>query len=89
MLELRDFKASFIAAASQIGPKTPVRPRVFSKRFDVSGAVAGNARLYITALGVFKAYLNGKLVSDEEMAPGWTSYHSRLNYRIWAADSLV
>ena len=86
---LLEKEANFIAAASQIGPKDPVQPRIFSKKFNISGDVPQNARLYITALGVFKAWINGKLVSDEEMAPGWTSYHNRLNYRIWAVDSLV
>lgn len=28
---------------------------------------------YITAIGVFTAYINGKRVSDEYFAPGWTS----------------
>lgn len=89
LLEKDDFKASFVAAASQIGPEVPVRPRIFSKKFEIHGDVPKDARLYITALGVFKAHINGKLASDEEMAPGWTSYRNRLNYRICAVDSLV
>ena len=89
LLEKDDFKASFIAATSQIGPEFPVQPRVFSKKFEIAGDVPKDARLYITALGVFKAYINGNLVSDEEMAPGWTSYRNRLNYRVWTVDSLM
>ncbi|KAM5372599.1 hypothetical protein ACJZ2D_007373 [Fusarium nematophilum] len=41
-----------------------------------------SARLYITALGVFEAYLNGHRLGDECMAPGWTSYNTRLTYRV-------
>lgn len=45
------------------------------------GAAPVQARLYVTAHGVFEAELNGHRVGDEALAPGWTSYHSRLRYR--------
>lgn len=88
LLEKADFRASFIAATSKIGPRIPVRPRIFRKTFSLSDDVPADARLYITALGVFKAWINGQLLSDEEMAPGWTSYRHRLNYRVWPVRSL-
>jgi alpha-L-rhamnosidase len=46
-------------------------------------------RLYITALGVFNAWINGKPVSDECLAPGWTSYAHRLPYRVLDVTSLL
>lgn len=36
------------------------------------------ARLTITALGWFEARLNGTRVGDDELAPGWTDYHKRV-----------
>jgi alpha-L-rhamnosidase len=39
------------------------------------------ARLHITANGVFVAAINGEAISDEHLAPGWTSYRHRLRYR--------
>ncbi len=39
------------------------------------------ARLHLTAQGVATAVLNGEPVSDERLAPGWTSYRHRLRYR--------
>ena len=40
-----------------------------------------HARLYITALGVYEAEINGTVVGDEVLAPGWTSYNHRLRYQ--------
>lgn len=36
------------------------------------------ATLRVTALGVFEAQLNGHVVGDEVLSPGWTSYRHRL-----------
>ncbi|KAI1617984.1 bacterial alpha-L-rhamnosidase-domain-containing protein [Exophiala viscosa] len=41
------------------------------------------ARVYITAYGVYRMFVNGCRVADEEMSPGWTSYKHRLNYQIF------
>lgn len=45
-----------------------------------------SARLYITALGIYDAYINGELVQgevDSIMAPGWTDYSSYINYQTY------
>ena len=47
------------------------------------------ARLYITALGVYEAQLNGETVGDHVMAPGWTSYRHRLRYQTFDVTSLL
>ena len=55
---------------------------VFGKRFSVKKKVK-KARLYATAHGVYEVTLNGQTVGDYRMAPGWTSYHNRLQYQIY------
>ncbi|KAL3445306.1 bacterial alpha-L-rhamnosidase-domain-containing protein [Aspergillus insuetus] len=67
----------------------PLRPVRFRKTFELSASVFGRARLYITSLGVFQAYINGEPVGDHCMAPGWTSYNSRLNYEVFDVASLL
>lgn len=52
-------------------------PQQLRKDFEVSTDVV-EAKLYVSAKGVFKGYLNGKAVSDEVMSPGWTPYHKRV-----------
>lgn len=39
------------------------------------------ARLYGTALGVYRAFVNANRVSKDELSPGWTDYDKRLNYQ--------
>lgn len=47
------------------------------------------ARLYATARGIYEPRLNGSLVGDVELAPGWTEYHSRLQYQTYDVTSLL
>lgn len=55
---------------------------VFGKTFAIDKKVK-KARLYATAHGVYEVTLNGQVVGDYRMAPGWTSYHNRLQYQIY------
>ncbi|KAL4999939.1 bacterial alpha-L-rhamnosidase-domain-containing protein [Aspergillus recurvatus] len=60
----------------------PIRPIRFRKSFDLTGkGTIAQARLYITSLGIYRAFINGREVSDHCLAPGWTSYRYRLNYQ--------
>ena len=52
------------------------------------GAIA-RARLYITSLGVYRAYLNGQRVGSDELAPGWTDYRQQLNYQVHDVAALL
>lgn len=91
LFEFSDFHGSFITAARRIGPSGPLQPIRFRKDFVLPGDMraVSRARLYITALGVFEAWINGRPVSDECMAPGWTSYKHRLAYRIMDVTPLL
>ncbi|KFA51593.1 hypothetical protein S40293_03938 [Stachybotrys chartarum IBT 40293] len=86
LLSQDDFKAHFITSSHNFVPQGPLQPIRFRRSFGLpdhlGSADALRARLYITALGVFDVWINGKLVSDECMAPGWTSYKHRLAYRV-------
>lgn len=55
---------------------------VFGREFTLEKKVK-KARLYATAHGVYEVTLNGQTVGDYRMAPGWTSYHNRLQYQIY------
>ncbi|MFK0104063.1 family 78 glycoside hydrolase catalytic domain [Streptomyces sp. NPDC091217] len=55
------------------------------------------ARLYVSALGVYDAYVNGRRVTvpqaegrtAELLAPGWTNYDVRVNYLTYDVTDLV
>lgn len=61
---------------------------VFFKAFNVDSSVK-SARLYITARGLYEAKLNGQLISDHVLSPGWTSYHKRLQYQTYDVTALL
>lgn len=52
------------------------------KTFTVSKPVAA-ARLYTTALGLHETRLNGAKVGSDALAPGWTDYTKRLQYKAY------
>jgi len=41
------------------------------------------ARAYVTALGLFQLWLNGRRVSEDVLAPGWTDTRKRVQYRTY------
>ncbi len=47
------------------------------------------ARLYVTALGLYEARLNGQRVGDAVLAPGWTDYAQRIPYQSYDVTTLV
>ena len=52
------------------------------KEFTLGKAIK-NARLYISAQGLYQVEINGNRVGEQEFTPGWTSYNTRLQYQIY------
>jgi alpha-L-rhamnosidase len=79
--------AAKVTAAYGAGPwgaqiTVPNPTPYLSKGFSVGKPVA-RARLFATALGLHDTYLNGSKVGAERLAPGWTDYNDRLQYRAY------
>ena len=62
----------------------PVFRRVFSAARPVE-----SAELQLTSLGVYEAELNGQRVGDFVLAPGWTSYATRLQVQSYDITPLL
>jgi len=77
---------STIKEDNEDGPRRPLRFRKVFPLSEQSGAIS-KARLYITAQGVYEAFINGQRVGTEELAPGWTSYNHRLLYSTFDVTS--
>lgn len=73
-----DWKAKWIYPAVEMGRVCPC----YYKEFSLHGDVV-DARVHLTAAGVYEAYLNGKKLGDQLLAPGWTSYESRHQYQTY------
>lgn len=61
---------------------------LFVKDFKCESEVE-KATLYITAMGVYEAFINGERVGDYIMAPGWTEYSKRHQYQIYDVTELL
>ena len=47
------------------------------------------ARLYITAHGLYEAWINGQRVGDQFFTPGYTAYDKRLQYQAYDVTDLL
>lgn len=66
-------------------------PPMLRKAFDVAAAPEAitRATLYITALGLYEARLNGQKIGDRRLAPEWTDYLKRVQYQTYDVTGLV
>ncbi|MGW8883756.1 alpha-L-rhamnosidase [Streptomyces sp. NPDC055749] len=65
-------------------PATQLRQEFRMGRKEVA-----RARLYSTALGLYEVFLNGKRVSEDRLAPGWTDYGKRVQYQTYDVTGLL
>ena len=47
------------------------------------------ARLYITSLGLYEFYINGRRIGNDYFLPGWTDYNKRLYYQVYDVSNEV
>ena len=63
--------------------KLPTGPVVILRRsFDESKPIV-SARLYATALGAYKFHINGKVVGDQILSPGWMDFREHVPYQVY------
>ena len=82
-----------VTPPTQSGPPDPVAtalgPAPYLRRaFSVDKPVT-SARLYVTALGLYQARLNGRRVGDAFLTPGWTDYTQRVLYQAYDVTALL
>jgi alpha-L-rhamnosidase len=70
------------------GPRSSPTPAYLRKTFELGGSVR-SARLYVTALGLYEARINGIRVGATELAPGWTDYRKRVRYQTYDVSDLL
>lgn len=88
LLDPADWSAHFITPdweedVTRSNP-APYLRREFTLRSEIQ-----SARLYITALGLYEAEINGQTVGDHVFAPGWTVYDERLRYQTFDVTDLL
>ena len=88
LLQPTDWTAQWIGPPSAPSDSLPSPSPLLRRAFRVDDRVR-SARLYVTSLGLYEAYLNGQRIGDQLFTPGWTSYRRRLQYQTYDVTSLV
>ncbi len=89
LLSPSDWKGKWISAVPQSDTTAPVLPAPFFRReFNVASGVK-SARLYMSGLGYYEAYLNGKKIGDHVLDPAFTRYDRSIKYVVHDITALV
>ena len=80
------FSAFMIAPVCDAGQGTA--GTFVSRRFSLEHVPSG-ATLRISALGLYRAFINGRRVGDDLLTPGWTCYDDRIAYQIYQVTDLL
>ena len=87
LFERHDWQGEMISGTVPADLAKAKPPFALRKSFTL--ADTNTARLYATALGVYKVRINGLAVGDHVLAPGWQNYDYRINYQIYDVESLL
>jgi len=93
LLDPKDWRARWI----EDGKPSPERdedfyaddPAPLFRRSFVLPQGAKRARLYVTGLGYYEAFLNGRRIGDHVLDPGWTDYRKRVYYSTYDVTGLL
>ncbi len=77
LLHADDWVARAVTLPDDPGSHRQAPAPMVRRGFDVPGPVT-RARLHVTALGLHRVTINGRPISADLLAPGWTSYRHRL-----------
>ncbi len=82
------WKASYIGMDDFTTEKKSHPSQFFRKEFKTRKPIK-SARVYVTSLGLYELYLNGKKVGNDLFTPGFTSYDHRIQYQTYDVTTMV
>lgn len=82
MLKTEDWKANLIKVPSKSNSALVRNQFELTKKFS-------SARLYISGLGAYITYINGKRVGNDYLAPGWSVFEKHVPYQVYNVDSFL
>ncbi|MBO4422981.1 MAG: family 78 glycoside hydrolase catalytic domain [Clostridia bacterium] len=87
LLDKADWRAKWIRGNYKVSKKKRYPVDSFRKTFDINAVK--KARLYISALGLYEAYINGKKVGCAVLAPGSTDPRVRVQYDTYDVTAML
>ncbi len=88
LLHAANWDADFISPDFNEDTSSPNPAPYLRRKFGLRPGIK-SARLYITALGLYDAYINGQAVGDHVLSPGWTVYDQRLRYQTFDVTAML
>lgn len=87
-LPAAQWQAAFISAETP-ADKERSKGTLLRREFALPEGEIVSAIVHASALGLYQLYLNGQRVGQDELSPGWTSYHHHLRYQTYDVASLL
>ncbi|WP_297070123.1 alpha-L-rhamnosidase [uncultured Duncaniella sp.] len=84
-MDISDWKASWISDG--LPYETEAAP-VFRKTFTIDSPIR-NSRVYVSAVGYYEMFINGKRVGKSHLDPGFTAYNHRSLYAVHDVTDLL
>jgi alpha-L-rhamnosidase len=88
LLEEQDWQAEWIEPDWDEDPQA-FHPCPYLRRSFNLDAPVRSAQLYITAHGLYEAWLNGERVGDQVFTPGYTPYDLMLQYQVYDVTAML
>ena len=89
LLDEHDWQVPWIRPAEGEVPPPTQRPAYqLRSRLTIDGAVK-QARLYVSAHGIYEGFLNGTRIGDAELTPGFTQYSHHVQYQTFDVTALL
>ena len=88
LLEPSLWQAKWIGSSLVGGTRSSVPCPYLRRTFKLPGRPV-RARLYISAIGLYEAWINGRQVGDDVFTPGWTDYRHRIQYQTYDVTGLL
>ena len=88
ILETQEWTAHWITKKDDIQKEKSLPAQYYRKDFTTTKKIK-SARVYVTSLGLYQLFINGKKVGDDLFTPGYTSYHKRLQYQTYEVTTML
>ncbi len=88
ILDPDEWKASWITMKNEKRVKASLPVHYYRNEFSADKKIS-SARIYVSSLGLYQLYINGKKVSEDLFTPGWTSYKNRVQYQTYDVTSML
>lgn len=87
LLDVNDWTAQWIRSGfpeDTVNGPVPMLRKSFTSKKEIQ-----SARAYITAKGLYEAFLNGQRIGNAYLTPGWTSYKNRIQYQVYDVTTQI